>query len=215
MTRRLATILLPVLALLFAGAGGEPANRETPMLTLERFKRAFASNDSAGEWDTISPGFKRRMSQRMGRNLDVGDYRAVREKHYRDPRIAELRQWLPSAHMTDIKYDGRGFADVIIRFGAPLILGENFQVKMVNHGLWELKIRGEAQPYWGFNDDKSIQAFFDRQTEEWLVVTRDRAGKVVWQKRWPKAAGSYRTLTRWYFESFGAMEETFLRNFGQ
>jgi hypothetical protein len=212
MRRCLLLLLLPALAWTLGAAGGAVTIRGTPMETLERFKAAFARDNPAGEWETLSPGFKARMSRMAGRVLDVGDYIAVRNAHRNDPRIRELRQWLPTAHMTNIHYDGKGYASVIIRFGAPLLLGKDFKVTMVNHKLWELHIRGEAQPYWGFSDDNSIKAYFDRKRQEWLVVTRDKKGKITWQKRWPKDQGSYRTLTRWYFHSFGEVEQQFLKD---
>jgi len=186
--------------------------RGTPQQALTRFKRAFSSSDRQGEWDTLSPGFKRRMSRMAGRTVDVGDYTALREKHRRDPRVRELRKWMPSAAMTRIKFVGDGTADVTLRFGAPILFGQNMRVKMINHELWELWVKGEKQPYWGFMDDKTVRVYRTRKDNMYVVETRDAKGKVTWRKKWPFAQiKGYQRSARWYFHSFGALEEEFTR----
>lgn len=186
---------------------------DLPSGCLARFKRAFLGNDYSAEWATLSPGFKRRLNKMVGRTVDEGDYATARQKHARDPQIRELRQWLPSAGLTRVRYRGDGYADATIRFGAPIIFGQNVRVRMVNHRLWELFIKGETQPYWGFLDDKSIRVFRTRKDNNYVVEVKDKQGKVTFRKQWkPEQVRGYRKVNRWYFDGFGKMEQEFLRN---
>ena len=185
---------------------------DRPGNCLARFKRAFMRNDRAGEWATLSPGFKRRLSRLAGRTVDVGDYSAARDKHHNDKRIRELRQWLPSAKLSSVRYRGDGYADVSIRFGAPIIFGQNVGARMVNHELWELHVKGESDPYWGFKGDQTIRVFRTREGNNYVVEMKDAQGKVTFRKQWkPEQIQGYRELNRWYFDGFGKMEEEFLR----
>ncbi|MDA1194789.1 MAG: hypothetical protein O2894_06360 [Planctomycetota bacterium] len=207
--------LLCFLALVAAphvARGQEPTVRGKPEETLARFKGAFARNDHQSEWDTLSPGFKRRISAQVGRTVDVGDYTAMREQHRNDPRMRELRQWLPSAGMTRIRYRGDGYADVNIRFGAAILVGQDVSARMVNHTLWELWIHGETQPYWGFTDDQTMRVYRTREGNNYVVETRDAKGKVTWRKQWkPEQVRSYQVSTRWYFDGFGTIEQEFMK----
>lgn len=208
--------LLAVDAAPAAARGGARATAQRydrPSNCLARFKRAFARNDRQAEWGTLSPGFKRRISGMVGRTVDVGDYSAARDKHANDRRFRELRKWLPSARLSGVRYDGKGYADVTIRFGAPIIFGQNVRVRMVNHNLWELRVKGEAQPYWGFENDKTIRVFRTRKENDYVVQTRDAKGKVTWSKRWKQEdVISYREMNRWYFDGFGSMEREFTKD---
>lgn len=200
----------PVLAR--GGARSAAQRYDRPHNCLARFKRAFMRNDRAAEWGTLSPGFKQRLSKMAGRTVDVGDYSAARDKHHNDKRIRELRQWLPSAKLSSVRYRGDGYADVSIRFGAPIIFGQNVRARMVNHELWELYIKGESDPYWGYKGDKSISVFRTRDLKHYVVENRDRQGKVTFRKQWKaEEVQAYRELNRWYFDGFGKMEEEFLR----
>ncbi len=215
------TVVLPLCLLLASAplllapssASSAPSVRMKPEQTLERFKRAFSRGDHATEWATLSPGFKLRLNRRAGRNVDVGDYVAARNQHRKDPRIRELAQWMHTAHITNLRYDNRGRALTTIRFGAPLLLGKDVVVTMVNHEIWELWIKGEKQPYWGFVGRKDIEVFQNPKTGVHTVRTRNARGKVTWQKQWPRSKiHAYRTLTRWYFDHFGNFEEQLMRN---
>lgn len=200
----LASFLVP------SSATGAPV-KSKPEQTIDRIKKAFAKKDHGAEWDTLSPGFKKRLSRRAGRNVDVGDYVAARNAHRRDPRLQELQTWMHTAHATRIKYDDRGKAKVTIRFGAPLLLGKDVTVTMIHHELWQLWIKGEKQPYWGFKNSRSIRVFRHPKTNVHTVQTMDAKGKVTWQKKFPaKKVQAYRTLTRWYFHDFGNYEKAFM-----
>jgi len=190
-----------------------PAIMGKPEETLERFKRAFAKRDHGAEWATLSPGFKLRLNKRAGRNVDVGDYIAARNAHRNDPRIRELEEWMGTAAITVLRYDSKGQALVTIRFGMPLLLGKEVTVTMIHHELWELWIKGESEPYWGFKGSRNIEVFQDPKTGVHTVRTKDARGKVTWQKSWPRSqVQAYRTLTRWYFHDFGQFEQELIKS---
>jgi len=206
----LAAFLLPT-TLLAAPAKKGPGH-DLPEYALARLKRAFARKDRGAEWATLSPGFKLRLSRKAGRNVDVGDYIAARNAHRNDPRIQELEEWIHTARATDIHYDGHGKARVSIWFGAPLLLGKSVTVTMIHHKLWRLWIKGEAQPYWGFDASKKIRVFRNVKTNVHTVQTLDARGKVTWTKSWPASKVlKYETLTRWYFHDFGNFEAEFMK----
>lgn len=213
-----ATLLIALFAVdvspVFARGGSRQAARryDRPSNALARFKRAFMRNDYSAEWATLSPGFKLRLNRMVGRVVDEGDYAGAREKHRTEKRMRELRQWLPSAKIAGQRMRGDGYADVTIRFGAPIIFGQNVRVRMVNHELWELFVKGEEQPYWGFKGDKSIRVFRTRQGNNYVVEMKDANGKVTWRKQWkPEQIQGYREVNRWYFDGFGSMEREFMR----
>jgi hypothetical protein len=185
-----------------------------PVDTLRELKNAFARADRRAEWRTLSPGFKQRLSRRAGRNVDVADYIAARDAYSTDPRVKELEQWMPSAKMTHYHKLGGGRAKVTLRFGMPLFVGETADVTMINHRLWQLYVKGESQPFWGFWGDRSNQVFYDKDKQIYTVRTMNN-GRVTWEQSWPaKDVASYRTFTKWFFDGFGQFEGEFMRGVG-
>lgn len=184
-----------------------------PTDTLQQLKNAFARGDKGGEWQTLSPGFKARLSRRAGRNVDVGDYISARNAYRNDPRIKELEQWIHTASMTHYHKFGDGRIRARLRFGAPLVLNKNIEVTMINHGMWRLNVRGD-EPYWGFVGDPRVTAVAARDGS-YTVTTRDERGKVLFQQRIPAAnVISYVRFNKWFFDGFGAMEAEFMRGVG-
>lgn len=192
-----------------------PAPRQfPPQNTLQQLKTAFARGDKGGEWRTLSPGFKARLSQKAGRNVDVGDYISARNAYRNDARIKELEQWIHTASMTRFHQFGGGKAKATLRFGAPLLVGKEIEVTMINHGMWRLVIRGEAEPYWGFDGDRRVQAV-QQQDGSITVITRDTRGRVAFQNNYKRAQiQAYTKFNKWFFDGFGAMEQEFMRGVG-
>ena len=211
-------VLLPVLALLMAGAGRRRravSTMPTPQQTLSALQRAVATRDRAGEWNTLSPGLKQRINKRAGRNVDVGDYTTFRNSNRQDPQVRKAEKYLRGARIKGLRYYGGGHAWVGIRFGGFLI-GKTIGVRMINHAYWELRVVGESQPYWGFEGDRSIEATKSKTDGSWTVITRDAQGKITWQKTWPyKQVRSYRKKTKWFFNDFGQFEAEFFGGVGQ
>ena len=220
--RKTALVVIPLIALMLAGAGRSRTPRRavqrapTPQDTLMRLKRAVARGDRAEEWRTLSPGLKQRISRRAGRNVDVADYITFRNANRRDPQIRQAEKYLRGARVNGIRYLGGGKAWVGIRFGNFLI-GKTVGVRMINHAFWSLRVRGEPQPYWGFVGDKSIEAYPAKDgSGSVTVVTRDNKGKITWQQKFEKKdVLSYGQYTKWYFDDFGQFEQQFFGGVGR
>jgi len=207
--RRALSLSLPLLLLLAPVATGA-ARPWPPQRTLSLLVRGVMRRDRAMEWGTLSPAFKRRLNQMAGRNVDVADYTTFRDSQRTDPQIRQMESVIHTARITGIRYDGRGFASVVIRFGGPLFFGRSIRVQMVNHTLWVLFVKGEREPYWGFVGDRAIEALAGKDGA-YTVVTRGPDGKISWQQEFPKEkVVRYFKKTRWYFNNFGAMEAQFL-----
>ena len=212
--RRAILLALPVV-LLFSTVASSAPRVWTPQRTLSLLVRGIMRGDRALEWGTLSPGFKKRLNEMAGRNVDVGDYTTFRDSQRTDPQIRKMESIINTARITGLSYDGRGFASVIIRFGGPLFFGQSIRVQMVNHKLWVLFVKGEREPYWGFDGDKAIEAVPGKDKDgskdgSYTVLTRSKDGKVTWQASFPKEkVVRYITKTRWYFNNFGAMEREF------
>src|SRR5437667_1009315 len=84
-TARLALVagLFALAALPGCATGGKPVrhaglNRDTPRNAYEYMKAMVEATQVAAEWQAFSPGFKRRLSEQVGRTVDVGDYSHAR-----------------------------------------------------------------------------------------------------------------------------------------
>ena len=198
------SMAIAVLVLL-AGSEAAAVGGRSPQDALARLKRAVASGDRAGEWALLSPAFKRRLNRKAGRVVDLGDYSAIREIQRGDGQIREAEGALRNARVKKVRYDGRGFARVTLRVGG--FVGQYIEVGMVHHAHWELRVKGEPDPYWGFAGDKSIRAVRGKDGS-YTVSTHDEKGKVVWKETFPKKkVVSFQRTSSWYFNSLGAVED--------
>lgn len=210
--RRTALPLLLMAAFVLCGADGKTVTvdrRDTPVAALSRLKRAVAQRNYAAEWATVSPGFKSRMSERAGRTIDRADYEMFRREQRRDPQVRQVERFMRTARMSNVRYDGKGYANVTITFGGPLFFGRSLRVRMVNHHLWRLDVKGESQPYWGYKGSRLLSA---KQNEDgsYTLTTQDDEGKVTWSQTFAASeVVRYREFTKWYFDHFGRMEREF------
>src|SRR5207249_4728741 len=70
-------------------------NRDTPAAAFEYLRAVVAAEQPEAEWKVFSPGFKRRLSQQVGRTVDVADYVQARTTVARNSR-AEIQLLLAS-----------------------------------------------------------------------------------------------------------------------
>ena len=182
-----------------------------PNATLQALKRAVTRRDSAGEWAVLSPDFKRRLNQRVGRTVDLADYTHVRNMQRRNPQVRQAEGALRQAKITRVRWGSprRGYAKVTIWFQGPLVFGKQETVSMVLLTRWEVWVEGEPQPFWGFENDPGMgmQQLPDGRVHLW---SRDQAGQVTWQQVVPKEkVRSVNRKTTWYFDHLGALENYF------
>lgn len=184
---------------------------DKPSWLLTRLKRAVKSRDYAGEWATLSPGFKLRMNKRAGRTVDQGDYAAFRTSNRRDREVRQVERYLQGARLHSVRYiRGRpGYANAAIHFGGPLFFGKSIRIRIVKHALWRLEVAGEPEPFWGFVGDKRMPLTENADGSKTIQMLNDK-GKVIWNQTFPKEQITrYFTFTKWFFDHFGAAEERF------
>ncbi|MDJ0974893.1 MAG: hypothetical protein QNJ98_10575 [Planctomycetota bacterium] len=183
--------------------------RDTPQAALGRLKRAVAQRNYAGEWATVSFGFKQRMNKRAGRTIDPSDYEMFRREQRRDPQVRQVERFMRTARMGRVRYDGKGYASATITFGGPLFFGRSIRVRLVNHHLWRLDVKGESQPYWGYKDSRLLSATRNKDGS-YTIKSQNDKGEVEYSETFAASeVVRYREFTKWYFDSFGRMETQF------
>lgn len=209
--RRLALPLILMSAVVLGGAKPKVSSTDTPQRAFARLKRAVAKRNYVAEWATLSPGFKARMSKRAGRTIDAADYETARRSNRKDPEIRKAERYLRTANLTVRRYNKNGTANVSIRFGGPLIFGTSVRARMIHLKLWRLEIDGEAQAYWGFTDDRNLDA--DRAEDGSVTIrSRDEKGKITYEESFPKEkVKKFIVFTKWFFDHLGDMEDRFFQ----
>lgn len=199
-------IALTVL-LIIPACGSVPATRETPEGTVEMFKAFNKRGDRAGEWDILSPGLKRRLSQRAGRNVDLADYETIIETYRKDTRVRLAETLLQTATVTDKQMVSEDTARVTIQAGGPL--GKSATVTMRRLMKWELQTVSDPEPYWGIVGDAAIQ------------ITRGADGSYTlstpdgWTETFAASeVEAYNVSNQWYVDSLGELEGDFMSGAG-
>jgi hypothetical protein len=119
-------------------------NRNTPGATYEYFKAMVRANQHAAEWSVFSPNAKAQANQMVGRNVDLGDYSTARNT-LASNSSADMQALINSTMAGPAQFQGPDRAIVTITGG-----GRTVQVRMARLASWELKVRGEAEPYGDF-----------------------------------------------------------------
>lgn len=179
----------------------------TPGHALMRLKRAVARGDRMAEWELLSPGFKRRLNRRLGRNVDVADYTHARNAQRRNSDVRQAEQAIRGAKIQRVRYPRQGHARISIWMGGPLMFGQSVTVGMIYLSRWELWVQGQRRPYWGFVGDPSM-SYTLGEDGSYTLAMKDPSGKVVWQQMVPKhQVRAFRTMNNWYFDHLGKLEE--------
>ncbi len=190
------------LLLIVPACGSVPATRETPEGTVEMFKVLHRKGDRAGEWDILSPNFKRRLSQRAGRNVDVADFEAVLETMRKDPKVRLAERLLQTATVTGQQTVDENTARVTIRAGGPL--GKSATITMRRLSKWQLTVLGDPQPYWGIVGDPDIGV--ERGTDGSYTVWT--GGGEGWRQSFGASeVESYTVASQWYVDDLGELEQ--------
>ncbi len=212
-----AALLLSFLLVFGCAAGRGPRAPRRPQApptpqphhTLTQLQEAVRTGNRRNEWSVLSPGFKQRLSARIGRTIDLADYTYFRDIHRRNPQVREAESYLRGANISGVRQIGPGRARVTIWFGGPLFFGRAVNVQMIHLSRWELRVEGERDPYWGFHGDDSITARSDGEGG-YVVETRAPNGEVTWSEAIPASrVRSFARRTAWYFDHLGELEAYF------
>lgn len=114
-------------------------NRESPRAAYEYLKAMVRAEQPEAEWNAFSPGFKRRLSEQVGRTVDVGDYVQARSTVATNRR-KEIQLLLESDVVSE-KAAGEKVAVVTIRAG-----NQQARPRFVKLTTWELYLKGEGEP---------------------------------------------------------------------
>ena len=204
---------LTLLLVLLIGAPALAAPRRrrsagpTPGQALMRLKRAVARGDRTAEWELLSPGFKRRLNRRLGRNVDLADYTHARNAQRRNSDVRQAEQAIRGAKIQRVRRTSNGRARMSVWMGGPLMFGQSVTVNMVFLARWELWVQGERRPYWGFAGDPSM-SYTMGEDGSYTLYMRDPRGKIIWQQMIPKhQVRTFRTVNAWYFDHLGKLEQ--------
>lgn len=203
-----ATLALFLTADLAAAAPRRRTNRgPTPAMALMKLKRAVARRDRAAEWALLSPGFKRRLNRRLRRNVDIGDYTHARNAQRRNPQVRQAEQALRTAKITKVRRTGPGRMRLSVWMGGPLIFGQSVNVNVIYLARWELWVKDEPQPYWGFVGDPRMTYTKD-ESGGYTMYLKTPRGKITWQATIPAhRVRNFRTVNGWYFDHLGQLEQ--------
>lgn len=174
-------------------------NRLTPHATFDYLKAMAAANQVEAEWSTFSPGFKRRLSEQVGRNVDVGDYAQARAT-IASNSTKEMRLLL-DAEFVGEKQLSDEVAMVTIRSG-----GRQATPRFIRMTAWRLKIRGEGDPVSEFVPSAS-DAVSMAPDGSFSVRVAPSGGTAAYLREIPaNRIESFEMTPLWYLDDFGGVE---------
>jgi hypothetical protein len=198
------------LALLLGAAGpgcsvkAEPVravglNRSSPRATYEYLLATVRARQVEAEWAAFSPGFKRRLSESAGRNVDFGDYSHARATIAGNDR-REIRLFLESEYVGETFLSDKE-AVVTLRSG-----GQELRPRLVKLSTWELVLSGEDQPVSGFVPRTADVVRISDGTVQVRVTPEENTQSFL--KEIPADRIESMTVkSEWFVEDFGGVEQ--------
>lgn len=201
---RLASLLLAATAgLVLAGCaagqvGYSPGvDRATPQRTYEFFKRAAQAGAFAEEWSVFSPNFKRALNQAVGRNVDFGDYGLARRTLA--PNSHPDMQLLLGSTLQEVRMTSPDSAVITISAG-----GQVLRPRMVRLDVWELRVRGDPDPYTDVLQGGGLVRSVAGAVE--VVIPASPTMAPLLARIPPESIESLTVESRWYVDDFGGLE---------
>jgi hypothetical protein len=182
-------------------------NRATPAATYEYLKAMVGANQVDAEWHSFSPGFKRRLSERAGRNVDVGDYGHARAT-IASNATKEIAMLLSSELVSEEKLSD-SVAVLTIRSGS-----RQASPRFVKLTTWELRLKGEGQPVEEFIPRAADVVGISREGSVSLRVTPS-TGTAAFLKDIPTdRIEELHVTSEWYLDDFGGVEDAVVGGLG-
>ncbi len=175
-------------------------DRSTPERTYEYFKEAVRNNQHAAEWAVFSPNFKRLMNQSVGRNVDLGDYITARNTLASNSQ-ADM-QLLLNSRLEGVEFQGDGLAFVTLAAGNTRI-----RPRMVRLNRWELKVKGDPQPYSDFVADLAQAVRIDPDGSISVLIRPPQSTANLLRTFRPDQIESFRVEGEWYVDDFGGLDQ--------
>ncbi|MCC7138175.1 MAG: hypothetical protein IT460_07070 [Planctomycetes bacterium] len=114
-------------------------HRDTPRAAFEYLRAMVAAEQPEAEWRVFSPAFKRRLSEQVGRTVDIGDYVQARSTIATNAR-KEIQMLLES-EVVEEQASSDKVATLRVRSGKA-----QARARFVRLTTWELKLVGEGEP---------------------------------------------------------------------
>jgi len=178
-------------------------NRESPRAAYEYLKAMVRAEQPEAEWNAFSPAFKRRLSQQVGRTIDVGDYVQARSTVATNKR-KELQLLLESEVVGD-KAAGGDVAVVTIRAG-----NQQARPRFVKLTTWELFLKGEGEPVAEFVPTTSdVIQISPTGAVELRIAPSDATASFLRDIPQDRIQG-FAIHEYWYLDDFGGIEAAVL-----
>ena len=192
-------------SLVGCATGGKPVrqtglNRDTPRDTYEYVKAMVEATQVTAEWQAFSPGFKRRLSEQVGRTVDLSDYGRARAT-IASNATKEMKLVLSSEFVAE-KLLSENVATVTIRAG-----DRQATPRLVKLWTFEVKFKGDPEPVSEFipGPEGVVNAGGDGSIKV-EVVPSD--GTRAYLREIRRDQLEYFTIrSQWYLDDFGGVED--------
>lgn len=178
-------------------------SKGSPRQAYEYLKTMIAANQHALEWASFSPGFKRRISEQAGRNVDVGDYALARSTIAGNSN-KNIELILASEYVSDRALSA-DVAVVTIRSGK-----KQANPRFIRMTSWELTIRGEGEPVSEFIPSTAdVLGIGDDGSVAMRIPTASSTGSFL-KSIPPEKIKRLVIDEAWYLDDFGGVENVVL-----
>lgn len=175
-------------------------NRETPKDAYEYLKAMVEASQVEAEWRSFSPGFKRRLSDQVGRNVDIGDYSHARATVASNAR-KELKLLLESEFVSQQMLSD-SVALVTIR-----AKGRQATPRFVKMTTWELTLKGEGEPVAEFIPRAADVISISPKGDVAMRVTPSNGTASFLKDIPPDKIQRLLIQDEWYLDDFGGVED--------
>lgn len=196
----LAAVLAPACATKAKPVDTTRLSKSSPRQAYEYLKTMIAANQHALEWASFSPGFKRRLSEQAGRNVDVGDYTLARStiasNSNRNIQLILASEYVKDAALSD------DVAVVTIRAGK-----KQANPRFIRMTSWELTIKGEGEPVSEFIPSTAdVLGIGDDGSMSMRIPTASSTGAFL-KTIPPEKIKRLVIEDLWYLDDFGGVED--------
>jgi len=203
-------LALALLSGAFAACASKPkpvdmatVSRSTPRQAYEYLKTMIRANQTSNEWATFSPGFKRRISEQAGRNIDVGDYSLARSTIASNSN-KNIELILESQFVAE-KLLSEDVAVVTIQSGK-----KKANPRFIRMTSWELTIRGEGEPVSEFIPSAAdVMGIGEDGSVSMRIPTGSSTGSFL-KSIPPEKIKRLVVDEAWYLDDFGGVEDVVL-----
>ena len=175
-------------------------SRETPKDAYEYLKAMIGANQVEAEWRSFSPGFKRRLSEQVGRNVDVGDYSQARAT-IASNSTKQIQMVLESEYVSD-RALSENVALVTIRAGK-----RQATPRFVKMTTWELTLKGEGEPVAEFIPKAADVVSISPTGDVAMRVTPSSGTSAFLKDIPPDKIQRLVIQDEWYLDDFGGVED--------